>query len=297
MQADFVIVGGGAGGLVLAARLGRALGRRRGPRRVLLIDRTPIHIWKPSLHEIAAGTLDAHQEGLSYPMLARRNHFRFTLGDMTALDPARGKLTLAAMRDEDGAVVVPEREIGFERLVLATGGGSNLFSTPGAADHARVLEDAEDARAFQKRLATAFLVAAFSETRVLRIAIVGAGATGVELAAELLEAHTAFQETLMEDQRFRLAITVLEMSPRILGGLPDRVAGQATAVLVEKGVRVMTDTRVEGVRADGLDTSKGDIPADLIVWAAGVKADDRNTGFGLETGHTAWQSSRACPQS
>lgn len=279
-----MIVGGGAGGLVLAARLGRALGRRRGPRRVLLIDRAPIHIWKPSLHEIAAGTLDAHQEGLPYPMLARRNHFRFALGDMTALDPGGRQLTLAAMHDEDGAVVVPERRIGFERLVLATGGGSNLFATPGAADHARLLEDADDARAFQKRLATAFLAAAFSEARVLRIAIVGAGATGVELAAELLEAHGAFQEALMEDQRFRLAITVLEMAPRILGGLPDRVAGQATAVLARKGVRVMTDTRVQGVRPDGLDTSKGEIPADLIVWAAGVKADERNAGFGLETG-------------
>lgn len=284
MQADFVIVGGGAGGLVLAARLGCKLGRRQGPRRVLLIDRTPIHIWKPSLHEIAAGTLDAHQEGLSYPMLARRNHFRFTLGEMIALDADARRIILAEIRDEDGVKVVPERTVRFERLVLATGSGSNLFGTTGAADHAHRLEDTDDARGFQKRLATAFLASAFSEARVLRIAIVGAGATGVELAAELLEAHEAFQEALMEDQRFRLKITLLEMAPRILGGLPQRVADQATSVLADKGVRVMTDTRVEGVRHDGLDTSKGDVPADLTVWAAGVQADDRNTGLGLETG-------------
>ena len=102
MHADFVIVGGGAGGLLLAAQLGRRLGRRQGPRRVLLIDRTPLHIWKPSLHEIAAGTLDAHQEGLSYPMLARRNSFKFSLGDMAGLDVEARRLTLAEMRDEDG---------------------------------------------------------------------------------------------------------------------------------------------------------------------------------------------------
>lgn len=284
MQSDFVIVGGGAGGLILAARLGRRLGRRAGPNRVLLIDRSPIHIWKPSLHEIAAGTLDAHQEGLSYPMLARRNHFRFTLGEMTALDAQAHSLTLAEMRDADGAVIVPERTVTFQRLVLATGGGSNLFGTPGAADHAHLLEDTEDARAFQKRLATAFLAAAFSKTRVMRIAIVGAGATGVELAAELLEAHDAFQQALIEDQRFTLEIAVVEMAPRILGGLPERVARQAAAALTEKGVRVMTEAKVERVRTDGLDTSRGDVPADLIVWAAGVKADERNAKLGLEIG-------------
>ena len=284
MHADFVIVGGGAGGLLLAARLGRKLGRRHGRRRVLLIDRTPIHIWKPSLHEIAAGTLDAHQEGLSYPMLARRNHFKFSLGDMAGLDVGAKRLTLAEMRDEDGRVIVPERVVGFERLVLATGSGSNLFGTPGAAEHARLLEDTDDARDFQQRLTTAFMATAFSDERVLRIAIVGAGATGVELSAELLEAHDAFQEALAHDQQFRLEVTIVEMAPRILGGLPERVADQAAAALAQKGVRVMTEAKVERVRADGLNTSKGDVPADLTVWAAGVKADERNTTFGLKTG-------------
>lgn len=284
MHADFVIVGGGAGGLLLAAQLGRKLGRRQGPRRVLLIDRAPIHIWKPSLHEIAAGTLDAHQEGLSYPMLARRNHFRFSLGDMTGLDVKARRLTLAEVRDADGRVIVPERIVGFERLVLATGSGSNLFGTPGAAGHARLLEDTDDARDFQQRLTTAFMAAAFSSEQVLRIAIVGAGATGVELAAELLEAHDAFQEALAHDQQFRLEVTILEMAPRILGGLPERVAEQAMAALAHKGVRVLTEAKVNRVRADGLDTTRGDVLADLIVWAAGVKADERNTTFGLETG-------------
>ena len=284
MHADFVIGGGGAGGLLLAAQLGRKLGRRQGPRRVLLIDRAPIHIWKPSLHEIAAGTLDAHQEGLSYPMLARRNHFRFSLGDMAGLDVGARRLILSAMRDADGRVIVPERVVGFERMVLASGSGSNLFGTPGAAEYARLLEDTDDARDFQQRLTTAFMATAFSDERVLRIAIVGAGATGVELAAELLEAHDAFQEALAHDQQFRLEVTIVEMAPRILGGLPERVADQAAAALGQKGVRVMTEAKVERVRADGLDTSKGEGPADLIVWAAGVKADERNTTLGLKTG-------------
>lgn len=284
MNARTVIVGGGAGGLLLAARLGRRLGRREGPKRVLLIDRTPLHVWKPSLHEIAAGTLDAHQEGLSYPMLARRNHFRFSLGEMSRLDAAGNRLTLAEMRDEEGQIIVPERIVPFDRLVLATGSGANLFGTPGAAEHAHVLEGTDHARAFQKRLTTAFMATAFSEAKILRIAIVGAGATGVELAAELLEAHEAFSEALAPDQLFRLDVSLVEMAPKILGGIPDRVADQALHVLQQKGVHVLTGTRVERIGPDGLFTTAGKLDAELTVWAAGVKAADRNTTYGLETG-------------
>jgi NADH dehydrogenase len=94
MHYDIVIVGGGAGGLELAARLGRKLGPRAGKERVLLIDRSSYHIWKPTLHEVAAGTLDAHQEGLSYSILGRANHFSFLLGELDAFDAAAKRLTL-----------------------------------------------------------------------------------------------------------------------------------------------------------------------------------------------------------
>ena len=97
MHHDVVVVGGGAGGLELASRLGRSLGRKSGPRRVMLVDRSVFHIWKPTLHEVAAGTLDSHQEGLSYTVLARRNHFSFSLGEMRGLDTAARTLRLGAM--------------------------------------------------------------------------------------------------------------------------------------------------------------------------------------------------------
>src|SRR3954468_11157082 len=113
MHYDIVIVGGGAGGLELAARLGRKLGPKAGKERVLLIDRSVFHIWKPTLHEVAAGTLDAHQEGLSYPILGRRNHFSFLLGELNAFDPSAKRLTLAEIRDDDGGLLVPEREVSF----------------------------------------------------------------------------------------------------------------------------------------------------------------------------------------
>lgn len=284
MDHDIVIIGGGAGGLELAARLGRRFGRREGPRRALLIDRSIFHLWKPSLHEVAAGSLDSHQEGLSYPVLARRNHFSFAFGDLTGLDAAAKTIALAEIRDGDGKVLVPPRTLAYRTLVLAIGSGSNLFDTPGAAEHAHLLEDVADAEAFNRRLTSAFLAAAYSDERTLNIAIVGAGATGVELSTELIEGHDELSAGLTPDQRFDLNVTIVEAAPRILGGLPERVSDKAARALKAKGVRLLTDAKVQAVHADRLDTSQGPVPADLIVWAAGVKADERNRAFGLKTG-------------
>ncbi len=283
MHHDIVIIGGGAGGLELAAHLGRHLGRTQGPQKVLLVDRSVFHIWKPTLHEVAAGTLDAHQEGLSYTILARRNHFSFALGDLQGLDLAARCLTLGEIRDEDGQQMVPARTLSFRWLVLALGSGSNFFGTPGAAEHAFVLEQASDAERFRRHLLAAFTRAAFSSQKTLGVAIVGGGATGVELSAELLEAHQEVQEGFGAEQRFRLDISIVEAAPRILGGLPERISTQATTALARKQVRVMTNTKVLEVRADRLITSAGELPAELIVWAAGIQAAEANTRLGLQT--------------
>ncbi|MCZ4316800.1 FAD-dependent oxidoreductase [Comamonadaceae bacterium G21597-S1] len=277
LRSDIVIIGGGAGGLELAARLGRKLGREA----VLLIDRAAIHIWKPTLHEVAAGTMDAHAEGLSYPILARRNRFSFALGEMVGLDAAARLVTLAAIRDADGVEQVPQRRVAFDTLVLALGSGSNFFGTPGA-EHAHVLEQASDAEAFHRTLLAAFMRAAFSADKQMRMAIVGGGATGVELSAELLEAHDEVLQSIAPNQHFRLDIALVEAAPRILAGLPERISRQADAALRRRGVRVLTDTKVTEIHSTGLRTSAGELPADLVVWAAGIKAAPGNRDYGLE---------------
>lgn len=281
MHFDVVIIGGGAGGLELAAQLGRHLGKHLGGEHVLLVDRFPFHIWKPTLHEVAAGTLDAHQEGLSYPVLARRNHFSFAMGEFSALDAQRKTITLAEIRNGDGELVVPQRVISFKRLVLALGSGSNSFGTPGI-EHAYLLENVRDAQRFHTDWLSASSRASFAADRSLSIAIVGAGATGVELSAELLEAHAALLQSQGSAQRFRLDITLVEGGGRILAGLPERISEQATVALRRKGVNVLTDTRVVELRKGTLVTSNGEIHADMIVWAAGIKASDANAALGLE---------------
>jgi NADH dehydrogenase len=285
MHYDIVIVGGGAGGLELAARLGRKLGPKAGKERVLLIDRSSFHIWKPTLHEVAAGTLDTHQEGLSYSILGRSNHFSFLLGELDSFDPVGKRLNLKPIVGEGGKVLVPERGVTFSWGVLAIGSGSNLFGTPGA-EQAHLLERTEDAEVFHTRLLAAFMKASFSAEKTMSVAIVGGGATGVELSAELIEAHRELLGSLGSEQRFRLDIAIVEAAPRILGGLPEKISDQATVALERKGVRVHTGAKVVAVHPDRLETSGGDIPADLIVWAAGVKAAPTNAGYGLVTNKT-----------
>jgi NADH dehydrogenase len=282
MHYDIVIVGGGAGGLELAARLGRGFGRDQGRARVLLIDRTSYHVWKPSLHEVAAGTLDTDREGLSYALLARRNHFSFALGELTKLDHTAKQLTLMEIRDSNGDLLAPERNLEFGSLILATGSGSNFFGVPGAAEHTFILEQTTDAERFHARLLSAFARASFEKDGKLVIAIVGGGATGVELSAELLEANKELNQTLSPGQAIGFDVTVVEAADRILSGLPERISQQATTTLNERGVRVLTDAQVSRVSAAGLETSAGPIAADMIVWAAGVKAPARNAELGLE---------------
>ncbi|KOQ37317.1 NADH dehydrogenase, partial [Achromobacter xylosoxidans] len=140
-----VIVGGGAGGLELAAKLGRIHGRQH----ITLVDSRPFHIWKPSLHEAAAGTLDIHQEGLSYLMLAHLNGFSFAQGRLVGVDRERRLISVDAVADAQGQEVLPRRELAYDTLVLALGSTSNFFNTPGAAEHAVTLDTTENAEQFR----------------------------------------------------------------------------------------------------------------------------------------------------
>jgi NADH dehydrogenase len=292
LQGEIVIVGGGAGGLELACKLGRKL----GPDRVALVDSRLYHVWKPSLHEVAAGTLDIHQEGLSYQMLAHDCGFTFIYGAMTGLDAGARTLTVAPVHvagDPDD--VLPERRIGYRSLVIAVGSTSNYFGVPGAREHTISLNATDDAERFRMRLLR--LLARAQERKEqtmtqaagrtgLDIVIIGGGATGVELAAELREASRVYASygfnrlQVLEDVR----ITILEGAPRILAPLPERVSGAAARLLAERAVRVVADCRVERIEPDHIVDSRGNTyPSDLCVWAAGIRAPEFLGSLGLPT--------------
>src|SRR6478735_12554905 len=97
-----VVVGGGAGGLELATSLGDRLGKR-GRAQVTLVDRSRTHLWKPLLHEVAAGSMDMHDHQLDYLAQARWHHFTFALGALAGLDRAAHEIVVAPVLDDEGA--------------------------------------------------------------------------------------------------------------------------------------------------------------------------------------------------
>ncbi|WP_210080511.1 NAD(P)/FAD-dependent oxidoreductase [Pantoea endophytica] len=282
-----VIIGGGAGGLELATQLGHKLGRKKKAE-IILVDRNHSHLWKPLLHEVATGSMDEGIDALSYLAHARNHGFQFQLGSLTQINRENKTLELAEIRDAEGALLVPQRELAYDRLVIALGSTSNDFGTPGVKDHCIFLDNPHQARRFHNEMLNLFLRFSASEGSLekVNIAIVGGGATGVELSAELYNAvkqlHSYGYKGLDSSS---LNVTLVEAGERILPALPPRISAAAHQELTKLGVRVLTQTMVTSATDNGLNTKGGEfIDADLMVWAAGIKAPDflKEIG-GLET--------------
>lgn len=282
-----VVVGGGAGGLELATKLGDKLGRKKKAE-VTLIDRNTTHLWKPLLHEIAVGTMDEDVDAVSYRGHANAHHFFFRVGTMVDLDREKREVILAPMQDEDGVEFLPSTRIPYDYLVIALGSISNDFNTAGVKDNCLFLDSPTQAHKFHTKLLNKFLhiqrVSGSSEH--VRIAIVGAGATGVELSAELHHAvheiHNYGFDAVSNDH---LHVTLIEAGPRILPALPERISAAAHGELVKIGVDVKLNTMITSATEEGLHTKDGQlINADLMVWAAGIKVPDFMANIaGLET--------------
>jgi NADH:ubiquinone reductase (H+-translocating) len=188
---------------------------------------------------------------------------------------------VAPFVDEDGVQVTPARSFGYETLVIAVGSQSNHFGTPGVAEHALKLETTADARRFHRLLVNALIRAHAQHEPLaqhqLQVAIIGAGATGVELSAEL---HRTTRELVAYgldriDPEQDLQLHLIEAAERVLPGLPERMSTAARQMLEGMGVQVHTGAKVAEVLPDGVRLGDGRVIAsELVVWAAGVKAAD-----------------------
>ncbi len=272
-----VVVGGGAAGLELVTKLGNKYGKR-GKAHVTLVDRARTHIWKPLLHEVAAGSLDVGHHAVDYLHHAHANHFRYRIGEMTDLDREKRVIHLAASRDSEGREVTPVRAVSYDTLILAVGSTTNDFGTPGVAEHAIALDTKEQALRFHQRLVNGMLRAHTQEGPVrpgqLHVTVIGAGATGTELAAELHRTTREVARTGLDriDPAKDLKITLVEAADRILPAVPQRLAAEVMGQLAKIGVEVRVQARVTEVRSDGVLLADGGfIPSALVVWAAGVK--------------------------
>jgi NADH:quinone reductase (non-electrogenic) len=275
-----IVVGGGAGGLELVTRLGDRLGRRKLAE-VTLIDKSRAHLWKPLLHEIAAGTMDFAVHEIDFLAQAHWHGFRYRIGEMIGLDRRNREVQLAAHVDDEGQQVTPERRFHYDTLIIAIGSQSNDFGTPGVREYAISLDSPADAKRFHARLVNAY-IRGHAQAEPLRpgqlqLAIIGAGATGTELAAELHYTTRQLVAYGLEriDPEKDIRISVIEAADRILPALPERLSQAAMELLKGLGVHVHAASKVAQVTADGVKLANGAfIPAEMVVWAAGVKAPE-----------------------
>ncbi len=261
-----VILGGGSGGLELASQLA---GRRDVA--VVLVDRELAHLWKPRLHEFAAGTVSSSLAEMSFYMLGQLRGFRFEQGEVKGLDHDAREVVLAAIPGKDGTVAARERRVPYDLCVVALGGVVPDFGVEGVEDYAVRLDAKWDADRFRDRF-IATMIEARETGEPAEVVIVGSGATGTELAAHLRRSERGFfDQNAAERRRKLLGITILEAAPEIMPGAEPELRAQLEARLRTLDVKTVTDVDVSRIEVDAVVSRKGERwPCDLAVWAAGL---------------------------
>lgn len=285
-----IVVGGGAGGLELVTKLGDKLGRSKRAQ-ITLVDQNTAHLWKPLLHEIATGAMNDQVDKINYQSQANKHGFAFKQGTLVNIDRDKKHIVITDANRVALGFEDTEITLDYDKLVIAIGCTSNDFGTPGVKEHAIFLDNQKSAFDLRQTLLSAFIrydldASNGSAPNKINIAIVGGGATGVELASELPN----MVNTLKADGYAHLSSDVLdiklvEAADKILPALPEKVSAGITTTLQDMGVEVLTKTMIVKADEQGLYTKdEQTIAADIIVWAAGVKAPDfLNNIAGLET--------------
>lgn len=274
-----LIIGGGAGGLELSTLLGNTLGKRHQAI-ITLVDESPTHLWKPLLHEVAAGTLNPGEAELNYFTHAHNHHYQFQLGRFIGLDRQNRFVRLAPVFDQKEEII-PERRLNYDVLVIAVGSIANDYGNADVMKYCLFLDNTKQADYFQRQFLNHLFRAQY-QTEPFRpgqlgIAIIGAGATGVELAAELhytIQQAAAYGLNKINAER-DIQITIIEAADRILSALPPVFSNTIEGILKRLHIKMITGVAVTRVTPEGLYTADGQfVPAELKLWTAGIKAPD-----------------------
>lgn len=262
LKKKIIIVGGGAGGLELAARLSNKF---KQSLEITLIDKQLKHVWKPLYHEVAAGTLNGNHE-IDYITYAYQKGFKFIHGTIKKIDRADKSITLDSI----------EYKLHYDILILAVGSSVNDFNIPGVKEHCLFLDSLSEAESCNKRLLKQILHPLQQNSEAITISIVGGGATGVELAAEFNYVLTNTRKYAMTANlpTYHFKISIIEAGNRILGMLPERVSKSVSHYLQENNITILTNTKITSIENNRLITADGkQIPASMIIWAAGVQGN------------------------
>ncbi len=256
-----VIVGAGFGGLAAAAALSRS------PVNVTIIDRKNHHLFQPLLYQVATAALSPAD--IAWPIrriLRRPKNVQILLGEVSGVDNDRRE------------VVVGERRIPFDMLVLASGATHSWFGHDEWAPHAPGLKTILDAVEMRRRILMAFEKAEMQDNpaerdRLLTFVIVGGGPTGVEMAGAIAElARRALAADFRNIDPRRTRVVLVEAGPKLLPSFPETLGDYARLALERLGVEVRLGAPVTDCAASGVSFDGAQIAAGNIVWAAGVAA-------------------------
>ena len=269
-----VILGGGFGGLVAAQTL------KRAPIEITLIDRRNFHLFQPLLYQVATGSLSPVE--IAAPLrgvLSRQKNVRVLLGEAVDVDPQAKRVLL-----RDGATFE------YDSLIVATGSQTSYYGNDAWREWAPSLKSVEEATAIRHKLLFAFERAERSTTPEdarawLTFVIVGAGATGMELAGALAEIAN---ETLRNDFRKinpqEARIVLMEGGPRVLSAFPEDLSVKAEKLVTRLGVEVAKNVMVTKIDGDSVTYKRGDtvegLAAKTVLWAGGVAS----TPFAMKLG-------------
>lgn len=267
-QHELVVIGGGVAGMEIAS----TLARKQDSLKITLIDRESAHVWKPMLHTIAAGTRDISQQQTSYMAQAHRSGFGYQPGELEDIDTRAKEVILAAVMAPDDRLLIPARRISYDTLIIAVGSQVNDFGTPGAEEFCYRIDSRMQANNFNQEIRLRMLQC-LAQDEELSISIVGGGATGVELAAELIRLVELTEGYGVKGLAERISVTLVEGGPRLLAAFPEDISEETRLRLESIGVQVILDARVEAVESEALVLDGGRrVHSTLKVWAAGVKA-------------------------
>jgi NADH:ubiquinone reductase (H+-translocating) len=265
-----VIVGSGFAGLTALNRLAKS------GMRLTLVDRNSYSTFQPLLYQVATAGLTSAD--VAYPTwtAAHKTHTAFRKGEVTGIDTGARRVLLA-----DGAALP------FDYLVLATGVSAAFFGVDGAEKHSFSLYTRQDAIILRNRL-----MAELEERSVpghdhdLNITIVGGGPTGVEMAGTLAELRNiALPTSFPEIDRRRMRVTLIELGPALLASFDTRLREYTQSQLIDRGVDIRLETKIDRVEHDSVHLSDGSkLASDMTIWAAGISGPSWLAKVGLPTG-------------
>ncbi len=272
-----IIVGGGFGGLAAAKAL------KKTPAQVILIDRTNHHLFQPLLYQVATSVLTPSQIGWPIREIVRKQrNTTVILGEVTGVDKER-KYVFVSNADRQGTPVA------YDYLILATGATHSYFGHNEFAQYAPGLKSLADAVASRNKILQAFEQAEAEEdpTRhrdLLTFVLVGAGPTGVEMAAALaVLVQTTLKSEFRRIDPTSARIVLVDMAPRVLSPFSEKLSNAAKQRLEKLGVEVRLGHSVDQIDADGVVVAGERIASKTVIWTAGVAPSPAGKWLKVET--------------